>query len=79
MLYLQYLSVETQFQWKPPTLLPDLTHLRKRIGKKGAELLLKLRIDLFNPKIQKKEVVIDTSVQEKTSPYPVFANWEKSH
>ena len=48
----------------------DLTHFRKRIGKKGAERLLKLSIELFNPKIQKEEVVIDTTVQEKNITYP---------
>ena len=48
------------------------------IGKKGAERLLKLSIELFNPKIQKEEVVIDTTVQE-TSPIPLIPNWPKSH
>ena len=56
--YWQYLSGETHFQWKPPAASSDLTHFRKRIGKKGAERLLKLSIELFNPKIQKEEVVI---------------------
>ena len=49
----------------------ELTHFRKRIDKKGTESLLKLSIDLFNPKIQKKEVVIDTTVQEKNITYPI--------
>ena len=31
---------------------------------------MKLSIDLFNPKIQKEEVVIDTTVQEKHITYP---------
>ena len=75
--YWQYLSGETHFQWKPPAASSDLTHFRKRIGKKGAERLLKLSIDLFNPKIQKEEVVIDTTVQEKTSPIPPIPNWPK--
>ena len=68
---------ETHFQWKPPEVSSDLTHFRKSIGKKGAERLLKLSIDLFNPKIQKEEVVIDTTVQEKTSPIPPIPNWPK--
>ena len=74
--YWQYLSGETHFQWKPPAASSDLTHFRKRIGKKGAERLLKLSIDLFNPKIQKEEVVIDTTVQE-TLPIPPIPNWPK--
>ena len=55
----------------------DLTHFRKRIGKKGAERLLKLSIDLFNPKIQKEEVVIDTTVQEKNITYPTDSKLAK--
>ena len=77
--YWQYLSGEIHFQWKPHAASSDLTHFRKRIGKKGAERLLKLSIDLFNPKIQKEDVVIDTTVQEKTSPIPPIPNWQKSH
>ena len=47
------------------------------IGKKGAERLLKLWIDLFNPKIQKEEVVIDTTVQEKNITYPTDSKLAK--
>ena len=75
--YWQYLSGETHFQWKPPAASSDLTHFRKRIGKKGAERLLKLSIDLFNPKIQKEEVVIDTTVQEKNITYPTDSKLAK--
>ena len=75
--YWQYLSGETHFQWKPPAASSYLTHFRKRIGKKGAERLLKLSIELFNPKIQKEEVVIDTTVQEKNITYPTIPNWPK--
>ena len=53
-----------------------LTHFRKRIGKKGAERLLNLSIDLFNPKIEKEEVVIARS-RKKTSPIPPIPNWRK--
>ena len=75
--YWQYLSGETHFQWNPPAASSDLTQFHKRIGKKGAERLLKLYIDLFNPKIQKEELVIDTTVQKKTSPIPPIPNWPK--
>ena len=75
--YWQYLSGETHFQWKPPAASSDLTHFRKRIGKKGAERLLKLSIELFNPKIQKEEVVIDTTVQEKNITYPTDSKLAK--
>ena len=46
--YWQYLCGEAQFQWKPPVASSDLTHFRNRIGKKGAERLLKLSVDLFH-------------------------------
>ena len=49
----------------------------KGSAKNGAERLLKLPIELFNPKIQKEEVVIDTTVREKTSPIPPIPNWPK--
>ena len=75
--YWQYLSGETHFQWKPPAASSDLTHFRKRISKKGAERLLKLSIDLFNSKIQEEEVVIDTTVQEKTSSISPGPNYRK--
>ena len=74
--YWQYLSGETHFLETPCSFLrPD--PLRKRIGKKGAERLLKLSIDLFNPKIQKEEVVIDTTVQEKNITYPTDSKLAK--
>ena len=75
--YWQYLSGETHFQWKPPAASSDLTHFRKRIGKKGAECFLMLLIDLFNPKIQKEEVVIVPRSRKKTSPIPPIPNWQK--
>ena len=46
-------------------------------SKNGAERLLKLLIDLFNPKIQKEEVVIDTTVQEKNITYPTDSKLAK--
>ncbi len=66
--YWQYLSGVTHFR-KPPAASSDLTHFRKRIGKKDAERLFKLSIDFFNLKMQKEEVVIDTTVQEKNNTY----------
>ena len=38
---------------------------------------MKLSIDLFNPKIQKEEVVIDTTVQEKNITYPTDSKLAK--
>ena len=75
--YWQYLSGETHFQWKSPEASSDLTHFRKMIGKKDAERLLRLSIDLLNPKSHKEEVLIDTTVQEKTSPIQPIPNLPK--
>ena len=38
---------------------------------------LKLSIDLFDPKIQKEEVVIDTTVQEKNITHPTDSKLAK--
>ena len=63
--------------WKPPAASIDLTNFKKAIGKKGAERLLKLSVDLINPKIQKEELVIDTTVQEKYTTYPTDSKLAK--
>jgi len=77
--YWQFLCGETQLQWKPSVASSDLTHFRNPIGKKGAERLLKLSIDLFDPNIQKEEVVIDTTPpsRKKTSLILPIPNWPK--
>ena len=68
--YWQFLRGEHELQEPVPIASSDFTHFRKRIGKKGAERLLKLSVDLFNPKIKQEEVVVDTTVQEKNITFP---------
>ena len=68
--YWQLLSGEHELQWSATVASSDLTNFRKRIGKKGAESLLKLSVDLFHPKIKEEEVVVDTTVQEKNITFP---------
>jgi len=75
--YWQLLSGEHELQWSAPVASSDLTHFRKRIGKNGAERLLKLSVDLFHPKIKEEEVVVDTTVQEKTSLFLHTRNWPR--
>ena len=75
--YWQFLSREHELQWSTPVASSDLTHFRKRIGKKGAERLLKLSVDLFHPKIKEEEVVVDTTVQEKNITFPTDAKLAK--
>lgn len=75
--YWQFLSGEHELQWSAPVASSDLTHFRKRIGKKGAESILRLSADLFHPKIKQEEVVVDTTVQEKSITYPTTQNWPR--
>ena len=75
--YWQFLSGEHELQWSAPVASSDLTHFRKRIGKKGAESILRLSVDLFHPKIKQEEVVVDTTVQEKSITYPTTQNWPR--
>ena len=68
--YWQYFTGEVFFQLEKPFDPSDFVHFRKRIGEKGAELLLKLSIDLFGKEAKEKEVLIDTTVQEKNITFP---------
>ena len=73
----QFLSGEHELQWSPPIASSDLTHFRKRIGKKGAKRLLKQSVDLIHHKIKEEEVVVDTTVQEKNITFPTDAKLAK--
>jgi len=76
--YWQYFCGEIYFQHKPPFDRTELIKFRKRIGEEGAEKILKLSIDLFPKKeIQEKEVLIDTTVQEKNITYPTDVKLQK--
>ena len=76
--YWQYLCGEVYFQHEPPFDRTELIKFRKRIGEEGAEKILKLSINLFPKKeIQEKEVLIDTTVQEKNITYPTDVKLQK--
>jgi IS5 family transposase len=76
--YWQYFCGEVYFQHEPPFDRTELIKFRKRIGDKGAEELLKASIDLFPKKeVQEKEVLIDTTVQEKNITYPTDVKLQK--
>jgi IS5 family transposase len=75
--YWQFLSGENKLQWSASIASSDPTHFRKRIGKKGAERLLKLSVYLFHPKIKQEVVVFDTTVQEKNITFPTDAKLAK--
>ena len=68
--YMQYFSGEVEFQWEVPCEPSDLVHFRKRIGEEGVKKILKLSIDLHGKDAREKEVVIDTTVQEKNISFP---------
>jgi IS5 family transposase len=68
--YYQYLSGEVVFQWKQPCDGTDLVYFRKRIGKKGVERILAMTVGLHGKDGQEKDVVMDTTVQEKNITFP---------
>ena len=69
--YWQYFSGMDQFQWQVPCEPSDLVHFRKRIGPEGLEHIFQVSIDIQNPKaVQEKEVVVDSTVQEKNITFP---------
>ena len=64
--YSQYFAGEATFQWGQPCAASDLVHFRHRLGTEGIEKLFALSIALHQDKIKKaKEVIVDTTVQEK--------------
>jgi len=71
--YWQYFSGEEEFQWRLPVEPSDLVHFRKRIGKKGIEKIFQMSIDLHGKKAKEKEILVDTTVQEKNITYPTDA------
>lgn len=76
--YWQYFCGEVNFQHEPPFDPTELIKFRKRIGAAGAEILLKLSIDLFNRKeVEEKVILIDTTVQEKNITYPTDTKLQK--
>jgi IS5 family transposase len=76
--YWQYFCGETFFQYEKPFDPSEFVHFRRRIGEVGAQKILKLSINLFDPKeIHEKEVLIDTTVQEKNITFPTDSKLHK--
>ena len=75
--YWQYFSGELVFQTTKPFDPTDFIHFRNRIGKEGAEKLLKVSVKLFGKEVQQKEVLVDSTVQEKNITYPTDAKLHK--
>ena len=76
--YWQYFCGETYFQYDQPYDPSDFVHFRKRIGEEGAQKILKLSISLFDSKeVNEKEILIDTTVQEKNITFPTDSKLHK--
>ena len=74
----QYFCGETYFQFEKPFDPSEFVHFRKHLGTDGAEKLLKLSVCLFEKKkVEEKEVLIDTTVQEKNITFPTDAKLHK--
>ena len=76
--YWQYFCGETYFQYEKPFDPSEFVHFRKRLGTDGAEKLLKLSISMFEAEeVEEKEVLIDTTVQEKNITFPTDTKLHK--
>lgn len=75
--YWQYFSGMEYFQTNPPFDPSDFVHFRKRVGEEGSEKLLELTIKLHGKSAEEKEVLVDTTVQEKNITYPTDVKLQK--
>lgn len=74
--YMQYFTGEKVFRKRPPMNPIDMTKFRKRIGEKGAEKIFKLSLTVNAAEItadEMKQVMIDSTVQEKNITFPTDA------
>ena len=76
--YWQYFCGEVFFRHELPFDRTELIKFRQRIGEQGAEVILKASVDLFGARaVQEKEVLIDTTVQEKNITFPTDVKLQK--
>ena len=68
--YFQAFCGETTFQWQAPCVSSEISHFRHRIGEEGAEKIFGLSVKLHGDKAVEKEVLFDTTVQEKNITFP---------
>ena len=71
--YYQYFSGETTFQWSFPCHPTDLVRFRKRLGQEGVAKILSMSVAIHGRKAFEKEVIFDTTVQEKNITFPTDA------
>ena len=76
--YWQYFCGEVYFRHDYPFDRTELIKFRRRIGEEGAEKILKASVSLFGAKeVREKEVLIDTTVQEKNITFPTDVKLQK--
>ena len=76
--YWQYFCGEVNFQHNWPFDPTELIKFRHRMGEKGMERILKQSIDLFSKKeINEKQVLVDSTVQEKNITFPTDTKLQK--
>ena len=68
--YYQAFCGMEHFQWKFPCDPSELVHFRKRIGEAGVEKIFEASIALHGDNALEKEVIVDTTVQEKNITFP---------
>jgi IS5 family transposase len=71
--YYQAFCGMEHFQWQFPCEPSDLVHFRKRIGESGVEKIFQASVLLHGKQSLEREVVIDTTVQEKNITFPTDA------
>jgi len=68
--YYQAFCGMEHFQWRFPCASSDLVHFRQRIGEAGVEKIFQASVVLHGKAGLEREVVIDTTVQEKNITFP---------
>jgi IS5 family transposase len=71
--YYQYFCGNTVFTPENPCDDSELANFRSRIGPQGVELILKESIRINGKDAQERDVVVDTTVQEKNITFPTDA------
>jgi len=68
--YYQYFCGMNEYVPALPCDATELVKFRKRIGKEGVEAIFAMSVKLHRKDAQEKQVIIDTTVQEKNVTYP---------
>jgi IS5 family transposase len=68
--YWQFFCGMNEFQWALPCDPSDLVYFRRRVGEAGVGLVMAVSANLHGERAREKEVVIDTTVQEKNVTWP---------